>query len=92
MDNCNIIIKPLVTEQSMHFANACNAFAFQVNKRANKIQIRNAIEGLYGVKVVDVRTMNYKGKSRRRGRNIGTTATWKKAVVVLHEDHRIDLF
>ena len=92
MDNCNIIIKPLITEQSMHFANTRNAFAFQVNKKANKIQIRNAIEGLYGVKVVDVRTMNYKGKLRRRGRNIGTTAAWKKAVVVLHDDHRIDLF
>lgn len=92
MDNCNIIIKPVITEQSMHFANTKNAFAFQVNKKANKIQIRNAIEGLYGVKVVDVRTMNCRGKSRRRGATVGTTASWKKAVVVLHEDHRIDLF
>lgn len=92
MDNHNIIIRPIVTEQSMHFADKLNAFSFQVNKKANKIQIKDAVEHIYGVKVVDVRTMNRKGKPRRRGRNIGTTASWKKAVVVLHEDHRIDLF
>lgn len=92
MDSHNIIIKPIVTEQSMHFANRDNAYSFQVSKKANKIQIKNAIEDIYGVKVTDVRTMNRVGKPRRRGRSIGYTASWKKAVVVLHEDHRIDLF
>ena len=92
MDNHNIILRPIVTEQSMHFASKLNAYAFQVNKLANKIQVKNAIEAIYGVKVVEVITMNRKGKPRRRGRNIGTTASWKKAVVVLHDDHRIDLF
>lgn len=76
----------------MHFANVRNAYAFEVNKKANKYQIKSAIEELYGVKVVDVRTMNRKGKSRRRGRSFGMTASWKKAVIVLHDDHRIDLF
>ncbi|AQT69851.1 50S ribosomal protein L23 [Anaerohalosphaera lusitana] len=92
MDDHNIVIKPLVTEQSMHFAGKYNAYAFQVNRRANKTQVREAVQRLYGVKVVDVRTMNRKGKPRRRGRNIGSTSNWKKAVVVLHEDHHIDLF
>ena len=92
MDDYNIIINPLVTEQGMHFANTKNAYSFEVNKKANKVQIRSAVEKLYDVKVTDVRTANVKGKPRRRGRNIGTTKSWKKAIVVLHEDYRIDLF
>ena len=92
MEDHNIVIKPLVTEQGMHFASTLNAYAFEVNKRSNKIQIRNAVERLYGVKVIGVRTSNRKGKIRRRGRNIGNTRSWKKAVVVLHEDDHIDLF
>ncbi len=92
MDDYNIIIRPLVTEQGMHFANVKNAYSFQVNKKANKVQIRSAVERLYNVKVVDVRTANVKGKPRRRGRSFGKTADWKKAVVALHPDHRIDLF
>ncbi|HOK96854.1 MAG TPA: 50S ribosomal protein L23 [Anaerohalosphaeraceae bacterium] len=92
MDDYSIIIRPLVTEKGMHFANAKNAYSFEVNKKANKIQIRNAVERLYGVKVTDVRTANVKGKPRRRGRYIGTTKSWKKAVVVLHQDYHIDLF
>ena len=92
MDNCNIILRPIVTEQSMHFAGKLNAYSFQVHKKANKIQIRNAIQDLYSVKVVDVRTMNRKGKLRRRGKVIGKTADWKKAVVVLSGNDRIDLY
>lgn len=92
MDDYNIIVRPLVTEQGMHFANTRNAYSFEVNSKANKIQIRSAIEKLYGVKVLDVRTANVRGKPRRRGRSFGLTRHWKKAVVVLHEDDRIDLF
>lgn len=92
MDDYNIIIKPLVTEQGMHFANTKNAYSFEVAKKANKVQIRGAIERLYNVKVTDVRTANVKGKPRRRGRSTGMTKSWKKAVVVLHEDYHIDLF
>ena len=87
-----MIIKPLVTEQGMHFANTRNAYSFEVNKKANKTQIKNAIESLYNVKVLGVRTANYRGKPRRRGRNFGLTRSWKKAVVMLHEDYHIDLF
>lgn len=92
MDDYSVIIKPLVTEQGMHFANTRNAYSFQVNKDANKIQIRNAVERLYNVKVLGVRTANYIGKPRRRGKHYGRTSNWKKAVVVLHEDYHIDLF
>lgn len=92
MDDYNIIIKPLVTEQDIHFANTKNAYSFEVNKKANKVQIRNAVQRLYNVKVSDVRTANVKGKPRRRGRSFGTTKSWKKAVVVLHPDYHIDLF
>ena len=92
MDDYSIIIRPLVTEQGMHFANTKNAYSFEVNKKANKVQIRNAVERLYSVKVTDVRTANIKGKPRRRGRTIGLTKSWKKAVVVLHSDYHIDLF
>ena len=92
MDDYSVIIRPLVTEQGMHFANTRNAYPFEVNKKANKIQIKNAVERLYNVKVLDVRTANYRGKPRRRGGSIGYTRSWKKAVVVLHEDYRIDMF
>ena len=92
MDAHNVVIRPIITEQSMHFANARGAYSFEVNKKANKAQIRNAIQKLYNVKVVDVRTANVKGKPRRRGRNFGITRSWKKAVVVLSEEHHIDLF
>lgn len=76
----------------MHFANVKGAYSFEVNKKANKIQIRAAVEKLYSVKVKKVRTSNHKGKSRRRGRNVGLTTSWKKAVVFLSPDYHIDLF
>ncbi|HBG78842.1 MAG: 50S ribosomal protein L23 [Sedimentisphaerales bacterium] len=92
MDDHDIVIKPLITEQSTHFANEKNAYAFEVNSKANKIQIKGAVERLYGVKVTDVRTANRKGKPKRRGRFMGKRSDWKKAVVVLDEQHHIDLF
>ena len=92
MDDCNVIIRPLITEQGTHFANTKGAYSFEVNKKANKQQIKNAIEKLYSVKVDKVRTANRKGKYRRRGRNFGQTPSRKKAVVYLKPDFHIDLF
>lgn len=92
MEDYNIIIRPLVTEQGTHFANTRGAYSFEVNKRANKTQIKNAVEKIYGVKVDKVRTANHMGKLRRRGRSLGRTRAWKKAVVVLEADYHIDLF
>ena len=92
MDDYNIIIKPLITEQGMHFANTKGAYSFEVNKRANMTQIKNAVERIYNVKVQKVRTANRRGKRRRRGRTYGETASWKKAVVFLDAEFHIDLF
>jgi large subunit ribosomal protein L23 len=92
MNEYSIILRPIVTEQGMHLASSKNAYSFEVHRDANKIQIRGAVEKLYNVKVLDVRTANVKGKLRRHGRSYGRTASWKKAVVVLHKDNHIDLF
>jgi large subunit ribosomal protein L23 len=92
LNNLNIIIRPLITEQGMHFANVKGAYSFEVNKRANKTQIRSAVEKIYNVKVSKVRTANHRGKYRRKGGSFGMTASWKKAVVFLKPDYHIDLF
>ncbi|MBW8002676.1 MAG: 50S ribosomal protein L23 [Planctomycetes bacterium] len=92
MDDYSVIIRPLVTEQGMHFANTRGAYSFEVHKKANKIQIKNAIEKIYSVKVDKVRTANHRGKYRRRGGSDGMTSTWKKAVVYLDPEYHIDLF
>jgi large subunit ribosomal protein L23 len=76
----------------MHFANTKGAYSFEVNKKANKNEIKNAVEKIYSVKVRKVRTANQRGKYRRRGRNFGQTPSWKKAVVFLEPDYHIDLF
>lgn len=92
MDNLNIIIKPLVTEKSTHQQATRNAYAFEVHAGANKHQIKDAVQALYSVKVVDVRTMTRKGKSRRSRNKMVKTSDWKRAIVVLDENSRIDLF
>ena len=88
----SIIIRPLVTEKGTHQSQALNAYAFEVAADANKSQIRQAVEKIYNVKVIEVRTANRKGKPRRTGKTFGKTRHWKKAVVVLSEEHHIDLF
>ncbi len=92
MDKYHIVIRPLVTEQGTHQAQTLNAYPFQVHTKAKKPEIKQAIEKIYNVKVKAVRTSNRKGKPRRRGYTRGTTASWKKAVVVLEEQYHIDLF
>ena len=92
MDIHSVIIRPLITEQGIHFANTKGTYTFEVNRKANKIQIKDAVEEIYSVKVQKVRTANRKGKARRRGRTIGRTTNWKKALVYLEPDYHIDLF
>lgn len=92
MDDHSIIVRPLITEQGIHLANTRGAYPFEVNKNANKVQIKHAIEKVYGVKVRKVRTANRKGKYRRKGKSAGYTPSWKKAVVYLEPDYHIDLF
>jgi large subunit ribosomal protein L23 len=76
----------------MHFANVKGAYSFEVNKKANKAEIKRAVEKIYNVKVDKVRTANHKGKRRRKGRTYGVTSSWKKAVVYLEPEFHIDLF
>jgi large subunit ribosomal protein L23 len=92
MDNTEVIIKPLITEKSTHLQQTRNAYAFKVHRDANKPQIKKAVEQIYNVKVADVRTMNRKGKPRRSRQKMTHTSNWKKAIVVLAEDSRIELF
>ena len=92
IDVHDVIKRPLITEQGMHLAETQNTYPFAVDPRANKIQVREAVEKLFGVKVDSVRTANRKGKKRRRGRRVGRTAHWKKAFVKLEEGQAIELF
>ncbi len=92
MENVHIIIKPLVTEKSTHQQNTRNAYAFKVHPLANKQQIKHAVEQLYSVKVTDVRTMVRKGKARRAKYKLTKGTDWKRAIVVLEENSRIDHF
>ena len=92
MHNTNVIIRPLVTEKSTHQQTTRNAYAFEVAQAANKVQIKQAVEQLYNVKVQDVRTMTRKGKPRRSRFKLTKGSDWKRAVVVLDENSRIELF
>ena len=88
----DIIIRPIVTEQSMAEM-AENKYTFEVSKKANKTEIKKAVETIFGVNVEKVNTLNYDGKVKRMGRSIGKTASYKKAVVKLTaESKEIEFF
>jgi large subunit ribosomal protein L23 len=87
-----IILRPLVTEKGMHKASRNNSYTFEVNPLAGKDDIRHAVEELFNVKVVRVNTLNRKGKPRRTRFRWGYTKAWKKAIVTLDPEHRIDFF
>lgn len=92
MNPYDVIRKPLLTEKSTMQKEAANKYCFEVDTRANKADIKTAVEKLFKVKVEDVRTMQYLGKEKRVGRSIGKKADWKKAVVTLKEGMTIELF
>ncbi len=87
-----IILRPLVTEKGVHRSSRHNAYAFEVSPAATKVDIRRAVEEMFHVKVVKVHTQNRKGKPRRTRMKAAHTADWKKAIVKLHAEHRIELF
>ena len=87
-----VILRPLVTEKGVHRSNRNNQYSFEVNPLADKETIRAAVEELFDVKVVKVRTQNRKGKPRRYRFRHGSTKAWKKAIVSLDQEHRIDFF
>ncbi len=87
----DVILAPHITEKSTMLSEH-NAVVFKVAGSANKPQIKQAVEKLYNVKVMEVRTMNRKGKPRRAKFRMTHTSDWKRAVVVLDENSRIELF
>ncbi len=91
-DPRQVVIRPVVTERSTELGEEQNAYTFMVSKDANKIEIRHAVEKLFGVKVAGVRTLNYRGKWRRVGRSLGRRPGFKKAIVKLAEGERIDVY
>ena len=91
MDYYQIIKKPLHSEKSVEDRESANSYHFSVDRKANKIQIKEAVEKLFDVKILDVRTMNRNGKKRRFRNQQFNTSRWKKAVVTLKEGDRIDL-
>ncbi|TWT73657.1 50S ribosomal protein L23 [Posidoniimonas polymericola] len=87
-----VILRPLVTEKGVHRSSRNNAYSFEVSRLATKEDIRRAVEALFDVKVEKVATQNRKGKLRRTKFRLGRTSDWKKAIVTLNEEHRIDFF
>ena len=87
-----VIVRPIVTEKSTQRLEKNGAYSFVVANGANKVEIAEAVESLFDVKVSQVRTMRYRGKERRLGRYMGRRPAWKKAVVTLHEGDSIEIF
>ncbi|MEJ8785549.1 50S ribosomal protein L23 [Peptoniphilus sp. EMRHCC_23] len=85
MKNFDIIIRPIITEQSMLEMEE-NKYTFEVAKTSNKSEIKKAIEAIFSVKVAKVNTMNMRGKVKRQGMNVGKRPNWKKAIVTLTDD------
>ncbi len=92
----DIIIKPVVTEKMTEMGESLNRYGFIVNRKANKLQIKKAVEDLYGVEVVSVNTMTYRGKTKSRftrtGIISGKTASYKKAIITVAEGETIDFY
>jgi large subunit ribosomal protein L23 len=92
MDIYRVILEPQIAEKGSLQKELYNQITFKVDRRANKVEIRRAVETLFKTKVLHVRTMNMKGKKRRVGRNIGKRSDWKKAIVKLAPGENIEFF
>ena len=93
MNSYDIIRRPIITEKSMKVetdreGNEIKKYTFEVPKTVNKLEIKYAVEEVFGVKVAKVNTMNYDGKLKRMGRYEGRRAAWKKAIVTLKKDSK----
>ena len=91
MNPRSVIVRPVLSEKSYELL-AANKYTFRIHPRARKVQVRQAVEEIFGVRVRDVRTMSVKPKPKRRGWTSGKTRQWKKAIVQLHPDDQIELF
>lgn len=92
MNYHDLIIKPLITEKTTIQKEVANQVSFEVDRRANRIEIKRSIENLFDVKIAKVRTMQMNGKTKQRGRIVGKRRDWKKAIVTLMPGERIDFF
>ena len=87
-----VLLRPLVTEKGVHRSTRYNQYSFEINPLATKADVRTAVEDLFDVKVLAVRTQTRKGKPRRYKFRYGYTKGWRKAIVTLDPEHRIDFF
>jgi large subunit ribosomal protein L23 len=87
-----VILRPLVTEKGMHRSSRLNQYAFEIDPAASKADVRRAVEDLFNVKVEKVRTQSRRGKPRKHKFKQGQSKAWKKAIVTLNAEHRIDFF
>jgi large subunit ribosomal protein L23 len=92
MNPYDIIKRPLITEKTSIQKEDYNQMSFEVDRKANRVEIKRAIENIFKVNVDKVRTMQVKGKTKQRGRIVGKRRNWKKAVVKLMPGERIDFF
>ncbi|MGZ3389644.1 MAG: 50S ribosomal protein L23 [Isosphaeraceae bacterium] len=92
LDPYQVVIRPLITEKATHLSERHNAYTFEVSPLVTKTEIKAAVEALFNVKVLDVRTQNRRGKMRRYRLKLGRMRNWKKAIVSLHEEFRIDFY
>jgi len=92
MKPSDVLKRPLITEKATMMKGTSNAVSFEVDTRAKKKQIQEAVEKMFKVKVEDVRTMNVSGKVKRRGRTVGLRPGWKKAIVTLKAGDKIEFF
>ena len=92
MDVYQVLKRPLITEKGTRQKEQSNQMIFEVDRRANRVMVRNAVESIFRVKVLSVKLMNVKGKERRVGRNVGTRPDWKKAIVRLGPGENIEFF
>ena len=88
----DIIRRPLITEKTNIQKEAFNQITFEVDRRANRVEIKRAIEKLFNVRVSTIRTIQVKGKVKQRGRVVGKRRDWKKAIATLMPGERIDFF
>ncbi len=86
-----IILRPVVTEKGTALKEQ-NKYLFEVDRRANKVEVKQAVEALFNVKVAAIHTVAMRGKVKRLGRFVGRSSDWKKAIVTLKEGHSIEFF
>ncbi len=92
MELYQVIKKPLITEKGTMLKEQLNKISLRVDRKANKVEIRKAVETLFKTEVLEVRTMSVKGKKRRIGRSVGKRPDWKKAIVTLAPGKTVEFF